>query len=533
MAGFRIDINDGRNKPVEPLQPPGGTALPPTTAPAQGSNEASTAQTIGDVVDGGTHDGVSTSYDAGTRTIDIVNTDKGSVAVAAHVALADPHTQYVEKAGDTMTGALVGVAGTVTVPSFGIGAGNTGWYHDGSQVALTQSGLRTHDFTTAGGFRGYRTGVFGPSFGLLQSNGTLGTPTATASSDILGFIAFQGYTGSAYLNGGLIFTRAREAWSGTASGTEMVFRVTTPTTNSNLDVLTLRDDNIRAHQPLRGADGTVSLPAYTFNSDQDTGFYKHGTNSIGVTCNGTEIANWTSAGYTIGGDNQFAQKFEVYGASGVAMVVGRNSNDANAASYALFKSRGTGATDRTAVQSGDTLGIHSFQGADGSTNVVAATCTATAQEAFTGSARGTRLQWSIIRTGESSITNVFRLQEDGQVLAISRAGLGYGTGAGNVVTQLVSKTTSVTSNAPCGNIVTHNAALNANTRVQFTVNSTSVASTDAVIIHRATGGTANSYAVSVDSIASGSFVVTLHNYSGGSLSEAITLRYSVIKGVTA
>jgi N-methylhydantoinase B/oxoprolinase/acetone carboxylase alpha subunit len=69
MAGFRIDINDGRNAPVAPLEPPGGASLPPTAAAPQANSEVATAQTIGDVVTGGTQDWVESTYDAASRTV--------------------------------------------------------------------------------------------------------------------------------------------------------------------------------------------------------------------------------------------------------------------------------------------------------------------------------------------------------------------------------------------------------------------------------------------------------------------------------
>jgi len=48
----------------------------------------------GAAIAAGTGDGVTLVYDDGTNAINATNTDKGSVAVAAHVADADPHPQY-------------------------------------------------------------------------------------------------------------------------------------------------------------------------------------------------------------------------------------------------------------------------------------------------------------------------------------------------------------------------------------------------------------------------------------------------------
>lgn len=52
----------------------------------------------GAAIAAGTGDGVTLSYDDAGNAIDATNTDKGSVAVADHVAQSDPHPQYVENA---------------------------------------------------------------------------------------------------------------------------------------------------------------------------------------------------------------------------------------------------------------------------------------------------------------------------------------------------------------------------------------------------------------------------------------------------
>jgi hypothetical protein len=114
------------------------------------------------------------------------------------------------------------------------------------------------------------------------------------------------------------------------------------------------------------------------------------------------------------------------------------------------------------------------------------------------------------------------------------ASLGYGTGAGGTVTQLTSKSTGVTLDKLVGQIVTHDESMGNNTSVSFTVTNSLVGANDVVVIHRASGGTGGGvYHAFVDAIAAGSFVVHLHNDHGGTLAEAITLNFAVIKGVVA
>lgn len=113
------------------------------------------------------------------------------------------------------------------------------------------------------------------------------------------------------------------------------------------------------------------------------------------------------------------------------------------------------------------------------------------------------------------------------------AGIGYATGAGGTVTQLTSKATGVTLNNVCGQITTTADALSANTRTSFTLTNSAIAATDLIHAHRVSGGTANSYRIEVDSVASGSCVIAITNITAGSLSEAVVIGFSVIKSVAA
>ena len=111
------------------------------------------------------------------------------------------------------------------------------------------------------------------------------------------------------------------------------------------------------------------------------------------------------------------------------------------------------------------------------------------------------------------------------------AGIGYSAGAGGAVTQLTSKSTAVTLNKMCGTITMHAAQLNTVTSVQFTLNNSNIAALDTLVVNLASGNTAGSYFVSVDGVSAGSATISLRNYSGGNLSEAVVLNFVVIKSV--
>lgn len=80
----------------------------PGGASPGGQSDANIAAEIGAVVAGGTQTGMTATYSGTQRTVSFTNTDRGSVAAAAHEALPDPHPQYA-----TAT-ALAALLATVT-----------------------------------------------------------------------------------------------------------------------------------------------------------------------------------------------------------------------------------------------------------------------------------------------------------------------------------------------------------------------------------------------------------------------------------
>ena len=111
--------------------------------------------------------------------------------------------------------------------------------------------------------------------------------------------------------------------------------------------------------------------------------------------------------------------------------------------------------------------------------------------------------------------------------------IGYNTGAGGTITQGAgAKTNSVTLNRPTGIIVTDNAALAAATAVTFNLSNSVIEATDIVVVSHISGGTLGSYNFAV-APAAGNANIVIRNITTGSLSEALTLRFIVIKSVNA
>jgi polygalacturonase len=131
-----------------------------------------------------------------------------------------------------------------------------------------------------------------------------------------------------------------------------------------------------------------------------------------------------------------------------------------------------------------------------------------------------------------SLTGSNLIVEDSGITLSGTGGLGYATGAGGTATQSPNKTSGVTLNKVCGAVTMANSALASAAIVSFTLTNSTIAATDVIALNHASGGTAGAYTVNAQAGA-GSAVVTVRNNTAGSLSEAIVLRFAVIKAVTA
>lgn len=125
------------------------------------------------------------------------------------------------------------------------------------------------------------------------------------------------------------------------------------------------------------------------------------------------------------------------------------------------------------------------------------------------------------------------LSVSGGIVETGAGGVGYATGSGGTVTQATSKSTGVTLNKTNGTITMNAASLAATTSVSFVLTNSTIAATDVVNVAIKSGATLASYFTQVDATAAGSCTITLRNYTGGSLAEAVVLSFAVLKAVAA
>ena len=112
------------------------------------------------------------------------------------------------------------------------------------------------------------------------------------------------------------------------------------------------------------------------------------------------------------------------------------------------------------------------------------------------------------------------------------AGSAIGPTNGGTVTQATNKATAVTLNTESGQITMAGAELAGAAEVTFQVNNDKVTATDVVVVNHSSAGTAGSYVVQANSIAAGSFKITVGNV-GSTASEAIVLSFVLLKGASS
>ena len=121
----------------------------------------------------------------------------------------------------------------------------------------------------------------------------------------------------------------------------------------------------------------------------------------------------------------------------------------------------------------------------------------------------------------------------GNIIEKTGVGIGYGTGSGGVVTQLTSKSTTVTLNKPSGQIIMNNAALAAGATVSFSVNNNLLTLTDLVYVYGSSFS--SSYRIVADNTANenGRFNIRVTNNTGMTLTDNLNINFIVLKGANS
>jgi len=113
-------------------------------------------------------------------------------------------------------------------------------------------------------------------------------------------------------------------------------------------------------------------------------------------------------------------------------------------------------------------------------------------------------------------------------------GIGFTVGAGNLVTQLTSKSTAVTINTVTGRITTHNEVMAAGGRKFFFVNNSSYNyANDIIVLTGSPIGASGTYTFEVDYRAVGQFRIAIWNWDTTTHTEAIYINFAIIRCVNS
>lgn len=244
---------------------------------------------------------------------------------------------------------------------------------------------------TTNGSPGVQLSAYGGTSTLLAqcAGGTPAAPTLPASNQRLSQWITQGYTGSGPYSGnvGIIDFVATQAWTAAANGIGIEFRTTVNNSVNNNATMALG----------MGGLGGLTLPANVVNGDQGTGtinisgsYYQAGSpvsdpnwiynvnhNHIGNFGGGAAPACFVTCGEQIIGSASVAAGLQV--------------NAFAATSLAILARAGGTPSAPTALALNDRIGGAYFYGYDGSGYQNAAAITAQADQAYSGTARGTSL----------------------------------------------------------------------------------------------------------------------------------------------
>jgi hypothetical protein len=228
---------------------------------------------------------------------------------------------------------------------------------------------------------------------------------------------------------------------------------------------------------------------------------------------GTETGKYGLYGYTTAPSGTQRTK-------GLGLYVRTNDTAATAQrdsiAYVISEAVTSGGTDRTAITAVT----------GGTTNVVLSSRTFSPSDRTIALTLQPSTQLATLTGGNLYIA------AGGVLSASPSAGVGYASGAGGSVTQTGSKSGGLTLNTICGEIVMHGAALAGQSIVNFTLTNNTLSASDLLLVQHVSGGTLGAYGVTATP-GSGAATIYVSNLSSGSLSEAIVLRFVIVRAATS
>jgi hypothetical protein len=150
----------------------------------------------------------------------------------------------------------------------------------------------------------------------------------------------------------------------------------------------------------------------------------------------------------------------------------------------------------------------------------------------------------IFKAQDSDRNDVFNVGSNGELSAKSVAvsgamtssgadGIGYSAGAGGATSQHNSKSTAVVLNKATGNIVMSDESLAPGATATFVLFSSSIGPEDLIVATHHAVGQFGAYSLAARATGTGVASISVRNNSAAVLSEAIVIKFSVLKGATS
>ncbi len=160
------------------------------------------------------------------------------------------------------------------------------------------------------------------------------------------------------------------------------------------------------------ANGTASNPTFSFNGDEDTGWYSPGVNELAAATGGGERVRINSLGYV--GIGESSPAYSLHVRSQTPVVFDRASTSP---SHLLLRSANGTVGAETAILNGDQLGALSFTGHNGVGYITDAQTgiKVYATEDWSLGNNGARMQFLTTPNGSSSQTTRMTIAQDGNV----------------------------------------------------------------------------------------------------------------------
>lgn len=414
---------------------------------------------------------------------------------------ADNSTLLVDAVSGVLRGPLIGnVTGNVTGDIIGNVTGNVFTSlidsADSSAITVTPKMIFSSDVeiqnavvvNNGSTFNGRTTFNQGPlvseitdnpqAFEFRRARGTPASPQPVQDTSTLGIYSFSGYNGTEFLTGALINATVDGVSAVTANGIQ---------TNLSFSVSNSAGE---FYTPLRitGDGGYVIVPGLL------------------------RCVSETGGGQSVVNIEEFHEE--------------RDSNG-----FGFERGRGT-RNAPLSVQTNDDIIDLSFKAYDGTSVRNVASISVIVDGAVSTNNIAGKIVFRLSE-GPNPVER-FTIESNGDIVSTAAfltsgtGGIGYITGAGGSATQTTDKSTGVTLNKITGEITMDSASLNGDTSVSFTLTNSTIEANDHIIVTHVSGGTLGAYN-SVAVASSGAASITVRNLTSGSLSEAIVLKFTVIK----